>query len=966
MGLLDTIGGAARGAIDAVGNVINPTGSAQPAPAPTGDPAVTGNYNGDYASYYQSLTPEEYAARVAAEQRGKGPTDIERFNTAMPTSYYLGGDPNAANAYAAQAQATGQSAATKLNQAAAMSQGVGYEIGSQLAAAGTGYGEAIAGTGVQAGYNLSQTGQNYGEELAGLGAQSGYNLSKYGTKAATGINQTGTAAQDYSQQAATGIEGAGSVAQLYGIKSGQALDRQGNAALDYSQQQAGSLAQAGQVGQSYGFNQAAALGQQGTAAQQYGQQQAGSLAQAGQFGQTFGLNQAQALAGQGTSAQQYGINQAGQVEKSAAQLSQMGQGVYDQSSAAANRNIVGQQQAAIQGIESSEGPSAAQAQLQSGLNKSQAQSLAMARSGRGWGGSAGAMSQAQQQNAAMSQAAANQAAVLRAQEEAAFRTRAATNINAAASMGLNQAGVNDAQTRALIEAGMAGVQSGGQMRAQAASLGQNAYAQQLAAQQASASAGQAGIGQSLAAREAAAAIGQQSYAQQIAAQQAAAGVGQAGIAQTLAAQEAAAGIGQQGYAQQLAAKQAATQAGQAGIGQNIAGLQAAADVGQQGYAQQLAAQQAAGSLGVGAMQAGSELAMSGLQSGGQMAMAGIEGGGRLATESLAAGGGLALAGIEGGGSMQLEGLAQSGNQAGQAALIGLDSQQQAMAAQQQQVSNNATYMDQMLQNQGIRSGVAMNNANSQAAKDQAEKDRLDRYVSAGISFAGNAVGALSDRDKKQGIEPANREMMLPATDTSGNGGPGGYAWGTGVSGPNQAQSMASNAAADASSARAKSTKSDADMKAMLGKFGGGAQNFGAQLMPAGGYQARPAPSIPFQRTAIPQPNYPQLQLPALSDEREKESLAAIKETPGYSFDYKDPDAMGAEPGRQYGIMAQDLEKTPAGRSVVKKQPDGTRMVDTSRLALLEAGAMNAFSKEQDALKNEVAQLRKLVGKGKAA
>ena len=55
--------------------------------------------------------------------------------------------------------------------------------------------------------------------------------------------------------------------------------------------------------------------------------------------------------------------------------------------------------------------------------------------------------------------------------------------------------------------------------------------------------------------------------------------------------------------------------------------------------------------------------------------------------------------------------------------------------------------------------------------------------------------------------------------------------------------------------------------------------------------------------------------PVTSDEREKEALKAVDASPGYSYDYKDPEAMGATSGRQFGVMAQDLEKTPAGRSV---------------------------------------------------
>jgi hypothetical protein len=82
--------------------------------------------------------------------------------------------------------------------------------------------------------------------------------------------------------------------------------------------------------------------------------------------------------------------------------------------------------------------------------------------------------------------------------------------------------------------------------------------------------------------------------------------------------------------------------------------------------------------------------------------------------------------------------------------------------------------------------------------------------------------------------------------------------------------------------------------------------------------------------------------PVMSDKREKESLEAVEATPGYSFDYKDPDAMGATSGKQFGVMAQDLEKTPAGRSVVH-EVGGRKMVDTSRLTMVNTAAMNALT-----------------------
>lgn len=71
-----------------------------------------------------------------------------------------------------------------------------------------------------------------------------------------------------------------------------------------------------------------------------------------------------------------------------------------------------------------------------------------------------------------------------------------------------------------------------------------------------------------------------------------------------------------------------------------------------------------------------------------------------------------------------------------------------------------------------------------------------------------------------------------------------------------------------------------------------------------------------------------------------------------AYYYKDPNAPGAESGQHFGPMAQELEKTPAGRSVVRQMPDGKKGIDTGRLALLNASETAQQRREIDALKNE--------------
>jgi len=80
----------------------------------------------------------------------------------------------------------------------------------------------------------------------------------------------------------------------------------------------------------------------------------------------------------------------------------------------------------------------------------------------------------------------------------------------------------------------------------------------------------------------------------------------------------------------------------------------------------------------------------------------------------------------------------------------------------------------------------------------------------------------------------------------------------------------------------------------------------------------------------------------------------LRPAQGYSYEYKDPAAHGR--GRFYGPMAQDLQKTPAGASTVKTGPDGTKMVDTSRLALVNTSAISEQQRKMDELQRQVAAL----------
>ncbi len=70
-----------------------------------------------------------------------------------------------------------------------------------------------------------------------------------------------------------------------------------------------------------------------------------------------------------------------------------------------------------------------------------------------------------------------------------------------------------------------------------------------------------------------------------------------------------------------------------------------------------------------------------------------------------------------------------------------------------------------------------------------------------------------------------------------------------------------------------------------------------------------------------------------------------------SYGYMDP-ANGQ--GTHYGPMAQELEQTPAGASVVVPRADGMKGIDTGRLALLNASETGQQRRELDELKAQLA------------
>lgn len=262
-------------------------------------------------------------------------------------------------------------------------------------------------------------------------------------------------------------------------------------------------------------------------------------------------------------------------------------------------------------LEATRGPSAAQAQFNVLQNQAMQDNLALARSGSGFGESAQAMSQAINANALAGQDAANQAAILAAQEDQAWRQRQGANYGAAAQLGLGaasqygdqaqfQANLQQQQTNANAQHYLQAMSLATDQTQSSAAIGLQGLAQQGQLTQAAADTYLQGLVQ-------AGQLTQQAADNLMRGVQTAGGFAAQGAEMDLGAQQAAgdlalqgamggAGVIQSGYGQALDAAQGAADL-------NLQGALGGAGVTQAGYDQGLAAIQG----GISAGQAGAGL-----------------------------------------------------------------------------------------------------------------------------------------------------------------------------------------------------------------------------------------------------------------------------------------------------------------------------------------------------------------------
>jgi hypothetical protein len=80
-----------------------------------------------------------------------------------------------------------------------------------------------------------------------------------------------------------------------------------------------------------------------------------------------------------------------------------------------------------------------------------------------------------------------------------------------------------------------------------------------------------------------------------------------------------------------------------------------------------------------------------------------------------------------------------------------------------------------------------------------------------------------------------------------------------------------------------------------------------------------------------------------------EASEMARSTPGFAYKYKQG-VPGENPeDQQYGVMAQDLEKTPMGKATVMDTPTGKK-VDTKKLTMVHQAMFHDLQKQLDSLK----------------
>jgi len=316
--------------------------------------------------------------------------------------------------------------------------------------------------------------------------------------------------------------------------------------------------------------------------------------------------------------------------------------------------------------------------------------------------------------------------------------------------------------------------------------------------------------------------------------------------------------------------------------------------------------------------------MQGAQQAGALTQQGVDAALAGSAQNIGAIQGAANTGLQGmlqGGALNLAGNQQSLGAIGQAANVGMSAEQ--LRGQNTQYGYGLTQAQtaNMLQIAGMQADLNIQNAGM-----------TNQMIGGAIGAAGSLM-AMSDVNAKEDIV-----ALSPGGENSGMAGMIGRGQAEAaarqnmIGGPrdftgDNADPYGINFGAD----------KDPKKKSFLQGIGGALGNFGGAMM------GQPM-MMSDERSKY-----------AVSDEAaKKEAGKMVAGLDPYAFNYKDPERHGA--GRHIGVMAQDLEKSPAGRTVVEEGPDGMKRVNTPKLTMLNSAALAQYDDRIGELEKRIASM----------
>jgi hypothetical protein len=215
-----------------------------------------------------------------------------------------------------------------------------------------------------------------------------------------------------------------------------------------------------------------------------------------------------------------------------------------------------------------------------------------------------------------------------------------------------------------------------------------------------------------------------------------------------------------------------------------------------------------------------------------------------------------------------------------------------------------------------------------AAKDllayQMEQQMYNSLLGGGMAAGGALLAAFSDENCKTDIQPVQNVLE----DESLKQNPNYSVAGTAAVNQPSAESVesAKKEIADAEKAKADSAKSDKSMQAAgsaIKDFGASVASSGKGEEPLGIRMGRAATERNVAATKAMFDEF------VASDRSEKKNKTTVENfmdaMQAYKYRYKDPEKHGR--GERIGVMAQDMEKSKLGDTLVQKDAEGTRYID---------------------------------------